>query len=106
MNNPPQAAGYRLPPWFVIPCLTEPAPAVGKPEESSRIFWIPAFAGMMNSRQAAGNTTPRDLKISKNMHLPKTYFVRGAAAALCETLTNIDAFLKILQSRHPKSTGQ
>jgi hypothetical protein len=29
--------------------------------ESSRIFWIPAFAGMTNSRQAAGNTTPRDL---------------------------------------------
>ena len=23
--------------------------------ESSRVFWIPAFAGMTNSRQAAGN---------------------------------------------------
>jgi len=29
--------------------------------ESSRIFWIPAFAGMTTSRQAVGNTTPRDL---------------------------------------------
>jgi hypothetical protein len=29
--------------------------------ESSRVFWIPAFAGMTNSPQAAGNTTRRDL---------------------------------------------
>jgi hypothetical protein len=28
--------------------------------ESSWVFWIPAFAGMTNSPQAAGNTTPRD----------------------------------------------
>jgi len=28
--------------------------------ESSRVFWIPAFAGMTNSPQAAGNTTRRD----------------------------------------------
>ena len=27
--------------------------------ESSRVFWIPAFAGMTNSPQAAGNTTLR-----------------------------------------------
>jgi hypothetical protein len=30
--------------------------------ESSRVFWIPAFAGMTNSPQAAGNTTRRDSK--------------------------------------------
>ena len=30
--------------------------------ESSRVFWIPAFAGMTNSAQAAGNTTLRELK--------------------------------------------
>jgi hypothetical protein len=29
--------------------------------ESSPVFWIPASAGMMNSPQAAGNTTRRDL---------------------------------------------
>jgi len=27
--------------------------------ESSRVFWIPAFAGMTNSRQAAGNEPHR-----------------------------------------------
>ncbi len=31
--------------------------------ESSRVFWIPAFAGMTNSPQAAGNTTLREFKI-------------------------------------------
>jgi len=30
--------------------------------ESSRVFWIPAFAGMTNSPQAAGNTTLREFK--------------------------------------------
>jgi hypothetical protein len=25
--------------------------------ESSRVYWIPAFAGMTNSQQAAGNET-------------------------------------------------
>jgi len=30
--------------------------------ESSRVSWIPAFAGMTNSPQAAGNTTLRDSK--------------------------------------------
>jgi hypothetical protein len=30
--------------------------------ESSRVFWIPAFAGMTNSPQAAGNTTQREFK--------------------------------------------
>jgi len=33
--------------------------------ESSRVFWIPAFAGMTNSPQAAGNTTRRDLRIDR-----------------------------------------
>jgi len=31
--------------------------------ESSPVYWIPAFAGMTNSRQAAGNTTQRDIKL-------------------------------------------
>ena len=31
--------------------------------ETSRVFWIPAFAGMTNSPQAAGNTTRRDSRI-------------------------------------------
>ena len=33
--------------------------------ESSRVFWIPAFAGMTNSPQAAGNTTLREFNIQK-----------------------------------------
>jgi hypothetical protein len=31
--------------------------------ESSRVFWIPAFAGMTNSPQAAGNTTLREFNL-------------------------------------------
>ena len=34
--------------------------------ESSRVFWIPASAGMTNSPQAAGNTTRRDLKLQEH----------------------------------------
>jgi hypothetical protein len=34
--------------------------------ESSRVFWIPAFAGMTNSPQAAGNTTRRDSRGTLN----------------------------------------
>jgi len=30
--------------------------------ESSRVFWIPAFAGMTNSRQAAGNASEGNSK--------------------------------------------
>jgi len=30
--------------------------------ESRRVFWIPAFAGITNSSQAAGNIPQRDLK--------------------------------------------
>jgi hypothetical protein len=34
--------------------------------ESSRVFWIPAFAGMTNSRQAAGNA-PEGIQIRLNV---------------------------------------
>ena len=37
--------------------------------ESSRVFWIPAFAGMTNSPQAAGNTTLREFKWSTHKGL-------------------------------------
>jgi hypothetical protein len=36
--------------------------------ESSRVFWIPAFAGMTNSPQAAGNTTLREFKHKERRH--------------------------------------
>ena len=45
--------------------------------ESSRVFWIPAFAGMTNSPQAAGNTTQREFKnpISKRIDQEITFYV-------------------------------
>jgi len=50
MNDPAASSG-------VSSCL------LGRPSvldaESSRVFWIPAFAGMTNSRQAAGNEPHR-----------------------------------------------
>ena len=37
--------------------------------ESSRVFWIPASAGMTNSRQAAGNE-PEGIQIADNSRRP------------------------------------
>jgi len=34
--------------------------------ESSRVFWIPAFAGMTNSPRTAGNTTLREFNAPEN----------------------------------------
>jgi hypothetical protein len=41
--------------------------------ESSRVFWIPAFAGMTNSRQAAENAPEGIQSIARIRNKPGTY---------------------------------
>jgi hypothetical protein len=47
--------------------------------ESSRVFWIPAFAGMTNSPQAAGNTTRRDSNVGCQNNIDM-YYTTGYTA--------------------------
>jgi hypothetical protein len=49
--------------------------------ESSRVFWIPAFAGMTNSRQAAGNEPEGFQRLQAKMCIIK--------AKQCNSLTYI-----------------
>ena len=65
-------SGCNAQPWrFKNPEMNYPAASYGVSSsllgrhsvldtESSRVFWIPAFAGMTHSPQAAGNTSPRE----------------------------------------------
>jgi len=61
MNDPAASSGVSssLLSRHSVLDLACPVPDTG---ESSRVFWIPAFAGMTNSPQAAGNTTLREFK--------------------------------------------
>jgi len=63
MNDPAASSGVSSSLLVRHPVLDSACPVLDT-GESSRVFWIPAFAGMTNSPHAAGNTTRRNSKCS------------------------------------------